>query len=70
MSRCCRRGPSRRVHLPRRLTADDVQGLVIDAGHWLAEQAPEQMLAALTAFLLPNRDAATAGASGTPVASA
>jgi pimeloyl-ACP methyl ester carboxylesterase len=39
------------------LTADNVQGLVIPGtGHWLAEQAPQQMLAALTAFLAPYRD--------------
>jgi pimeloyl-ACP methyl ester carboxylesterase len=39
------------------LTADDVQSLVIPGtGHWLAEQAPKQMVAALTAFLAPYRD--------------
>jgi pimeloyl-ACP methyl ester carboxylesterase len=44
-----------------KLVADDVQGLIIpDCGHWLAEEAPEQMLAALTAFLAPYRDAAAA----------
>jgi hypothetical protein len=26
------------------------------ASHWLAEQAPEEMLAALTEFLAPYRD--------------
>jgi pimeloyl-ACP methyl ester carboxylesterase len=32
--------------------ANDVQSVVIPgAGHWVAEQAPEQMLVALTAFL-------------------
>jgi pimeloyl-ACP methyl ester carboxylesterase len=37
--------------------ADDVQGVVIpDSGHWVAEEAPEAMLAALTAFLAPYRD--------------
>ena len=37
--------------------ADDVQTVVISsAGHWVAEQAPEEMLAALTAFLAPYRD--------------
>ena len=37
--------------------ADDVQTVVIpDAGHWVAEQAPDQMLAALTAFLASYRD--------------
>jgi pimeloyl-ACP methyl ester carboxylesterase len=37
--------------------ADDVQTVVIPGpGHWVAEQAPEEMLAALTAFLAPYRD--------------
>ena len=41
--------------------ANDVQTVVIPAaGHWVAEQAPQQMLAALTAFLAPYR---AAGAS-------
>jgi pimeloyl-ACP methyl ester carboxylesterase len=36
--------------------ADDVQSLVLaGAGHWIAEQAPEQMAAALTEFLAPYR---------------
>jgi pimeloyl-ACP methyl ester carboxylesterase len=26
------------------------------SGHWVAEQAPEEMLAALTAFLAPYRE--------------
>jgi pimeloyl-ACP methyl ester carboxylesterase len=26
------------------------------AGHWVAEEAPEQLLAALTTFLAPYRD--------------
>ena len=40
-----------------KLTADDVQTLVIpDIGHWLAEQAPDEMVAALNAFLAPYRD--------------
>jgi pimeloyl-ACP methyl ester carboxylesterase len=39
--------------------ANDVQSVVIpDAGHWVAEEAPEAMLAALTAFLAPYRDEA------------
>jgi pimeloyl-ACP methyl ester carboxylesterase len=34
-----------------------VQGVVIaGAGHWVAEQAPDELLAALTAFLAPYRD--------------
>jgi pimeloyl-ACP methyl ester carboxylesterase len=37
-----------------KLTADDVQTLVIPGiGHWLAEQAPDEMVAALSAFLNP-----------------
>jgi pimeloyl-ACP methyl ester carboxylesterase len=42
-----------------KLTADDVQTLVIPGiGHWLAEQAPDEMVTALTEFLSPNREAA------------
>ena len=37
-----------------RPAAIDVQGAVIpDTGHWLAEQAPEEMLELLTEFLAP-----------------
>jgi pimeloyl-ACP methyl ester carboxylesterase len=40
-----------------KLAADDVQAVVLtDCGHWVAEQAPEQLLAALTAFLAPYQD--------------
>jgi hypothetical protein len=40
-----------------KLVADDVQTVVISGvGHWVAEQAPEEMVAALTAFLAPYRD--------------
>jgi pimeloyl-ACP methyl ester carboxylesterase len=35
-----------------RLPTPEVPG----AGHWLAEQAPEEMLAVLTAFLAPYRE--------------
>jgi pimeloyl-ACP methyl ester carboxylesterase len=42
-----------------RLAADDVQTLVIPGvGHWLAEQAPDQLVAALNEFLAPYRDTA------------
>jgi pimeloyl-ACP methyl ester carboxylesterase len=42
-----------------KLVADDVQTLVIPGiGHWLAEQAPDQLSAALTEFLAPYREAA------------
>jgi len=40
-----------------KLAADDVQTMVLtDCGHWVAEQAPEQLLTALTAFLTPYRN--------------
>jgi pimeloyl-ACP methyl ester carboxylesterase len=39
-----------------KLTADNVQTLVIpDTGHWLAEQAPDQMVTALDTFLSGHR---------------
>ena len=41
-----------------KLVADDVQTLVIPGiGHWLAEQAPDELLAALTDFLAEYRNA-------------
>ena len=41
-----------------KLVADDVQSHVLaGAGHWVAEQAPEELLTALTEFLAPYRDA-------------
>jgi pimeloyl-ACP methyl ester carboxylesterase len=39
-----------------KLVADDVESVIFDAGHWIAEEAPDEMLAALTAFLAPYRD--------------
>ena len=42
-----------------KLVADDVQSVIFDTGHWLAEQVPEQMIAALTAFLATYRDGAS-----------
>ncbi|HEX8856792.1 MAG TPA: alpha/beta hydrolase [Thermoleophilaceae bacterium] len=43
---------------------NDVRTAVIPgAGHWFAEEAPEETLAALTPFLAPYRDRATAAAS-------
>jgi pimeloyl-ACP methyl ester carboxylesterase len=45
-----------------KLAANDVQTLVIPGtGHWLAEQAPDEMLAALTEFLTPYRDGVGTG---------
>jgi pimeloyl-ACP methyl ester carboxylesterase len=44
-----------------KLAADDVQALVIPGcAHWVAEEAPEETLAALTAFLAPHQDGTTA----------
>ena len=38
------------------LVADDVQTLILpDSGHWVAEQAPQELLAALTTFLASYR---------------
>jgi pimeloyl-ACP methyl ester carboxylesterase len=40
-----------------KLVADDVRTAVLpDCGHWVAEQAPEELLATLTSFLAPYRD--------------
>jgi hypothetical protein len=37
--------------------ADDVRSVVIPgAGHWVAEQAPDELLTALTEFLVPYRE--------------
>ena len=50
-----------------KLVADDVQSVVIPgAGHWVAEEAPEEMLAALTPFLAPYRDGPTARVTRAP----
>lgn len=46
-----------------KLLADDVQTAVIpNSGHFVAEEAPDAMLAALTAFLAPYRQMAAVGA--------
>ena len=43
-----------------KLVADNVQTVIIPApcGHWVAEEAPEKLLAALTPFLAPYKVAA------------
>jgi len=47
-----------------RVTADDVQGHVFPGvGHWLAEQAPDELVTVLTEFLAPYRDGAGARAA-------
>jgi pimeloyl-ACP methyl ester carboxylesterase len=43
------------------VVADDVQSVVIPGvGHFVAEEAPEEMLTALTAFLAPYREGSAA----------
>src|SRR5262245_36287193 len=43
-----------------KLVADDVQAVVLrGSGHWVAEQAPDQLLATLTEFLAPYREEAS-----------
>jgi hypothetical protein len=47
-----------------KLVADDARILAIPgSGRWLAEQAPGELLAALTELLVPYRDGAVAAAS-------
>ena len=44
-----------------KLVADDVKGVVLaGSGHWVAEQAPEQLLSELTDFLAPYRNGSLA----------
>ncbi len=53
------------------LVADDVKSVIIPgAGHWVAEEAPEAVLAALTEFLAPYRDGTHAAGGARPLASA
>jgi pimeloyl-ACP methyl ester carboxylesterase len=48
-----------------RAVADDVQGVVIrGAGHFVAEEAPDDVLAALTKFLAPYREGAAGAQAG------
>jgi pimeloyl-ACP methyl ester carboxylesterase len=42
-----------------KLVADNVQTVVLPgSGHWVAEQASEELLSALSTFLAPYRNAA------------
>jgi pimeloyl-ACP methyl ester carboxylesterase len=44
-----------------KLLATNVQSVVLpDTGHWVAEESPDQLLAALTPFLAPYRAASAA----------
>ena len=50
-----------------KLAADDVQTLVVPgAGHYCLEEAPDEIVAALTAFLAPYRDGPGRGANPRP----
>ena len=52
-----------------KLVADDVQSVVIpDTGHFLAEESPDELLAALTPFL--SRDESVSARDGRPHAAA
>ena len=53
----CTKGPSSLVKGDcHELAGDDVQSVVIPgSGHYCLEEAPEEVLAALTAFLAPYR---------------
>jgi pimeloyl-ACP methyl ester carboxylesterase len=43
-----------------KLVADDVQTVVLpESGHWVAEEAPEALLAAVTEFLAPYKEGAS-----------
>lgn len=54
-----------------KVLADDVQSVVIPGtGHWVAEEAPDEMLEALTAFLGPYRDESATALMATPEAAA
>ena len=54
-----------------KLVADDVQSMIIPgSGHWIAEEAPGEMLAALTAFLAPYREGPAAAHDARPQAAA
>ena len=49
------------ARLVMQAVANDVHGLIIPgAGHFVAEEAPNEMVAALTEFLSPRRDGAPA----------
>jgi pimeloyl-ACP methyl ester carboxylesterase len=52
-----------------KLLATNVQSVVIpDTGHWVAEESPDQLLAALTPFLAPYRAASAAAHTPGPQA--
>ena len=53
------------------LLVNEVQSVVIPGtGHWVAEESPGKMLAALTPFLAPYRDGSAAAHAPRPRAAA
>jgi pimeloyl-ACP methyl ester carboxylesterase len=52
------------VGVTMRLAADDVQSVILaGSGHWVAEEAPDDLLAAVSPFLAPYRTAAADSAA-------
>jgi pimeloyl-ACP methyl ester carboxylesterase len=59
------------VEATMKLVADDVQGVVLPgAAHWVAEQAPDELLAALNEFLASYRKGAAAALDRAPAGTA
>ena len=51
--------------------ANEVETVVIaGAGHWVAEEAPDEMVAALSTFLAPYRDGASSDRGSSRIAAA
>jgi pimeloyl-ACP methyl ester carboxylesterase len=51
------KGPRRRHYQHDEARRENVQGVIIPgSGHWVAEEAPEKLLAALAPFLASYRD--------------
>jgi pimeloyl-ACP methyl ester carboxylesterase len=46
-----------RYYVERLASSREESKIIPESGHWVAEEAPEQLLAALTPFLAPYRDA-------------
>ena len=52
------------------MSSTRVSVVIPGTGHWLAEEAPDQLLGALTPFLAPYRDASAATKTPRPRAAA
>ena len=56
------------VAITMKLVADEVQSVIVPgSGHWVAEEAPDELLTALTEFLGPYRNASAQAASAVTV---